>query len=922
MRLEDYASILDSLPSTGIYVIREDDHRILYYNKCIKENMPRTDLGMVCHEAWNGSCRNCPLLYIENKKESKSINYDNPFGEAVDITAVRTMWGDGIPAFVITITPHIEVANYTFHKIIRGNLTDDSYEIVKMDSEEFEDPTEMPKTLSGYLKWFAGSVMLFEDDRERYAKFSDINYLRRELKAGKEMTSCSYRKRVGEDYRWYTLEFIPDYQYTDSRQSVMIYSKDVHDAYREGLERQEINIQNQERLAAVVRSRYNIMTTVHLDTGMCDRVYLNKGERPDQAVTGDYEYYIQKAAASGIHEMDRERFLNAFSLANLRKKAERVQKSREEICEYRIRKDSIMWVENHIFFLRQKDRVIVNILGRDITEEKLQQEKSSIEQKQRAAIIASLSSLFFSSYYLDLEKNTFQIVSEYKEAGEALGSRRNYEAGVLSYAEKFVHPDDRECYLRTFGYQRLVEELTEEHPVIAMEYRKVNGGFDYVKEGWVRATVILADEEKGGARTALYVAQDVTESKIKEEQSRQVLKEAYEAAKLANSSKSDFLSRMSHDIRTPLNAIIGMTTIAGSHLLEPERVKDCLDKIKVSSRHLLALVNEVLDMSKIESGKISLSEENFYLSELVQNLLTMIRPAAREKGLELLLCSVDVEHEYVIGDQMRIQQVFVNILGNSVKYTPRGGKLELEIKEKSSGKYGYGCYEFIFRDNGIGMDEEFVRHIFEPFSRAEDSRVSKIEGSGLGMAIAQNIIQMMNGTIQVESEKNKGSQFTVTLYLKEQDIDAAVQKTQMADEHIEMDDWSGLSLEGCRILLVEDNELNREIAEELIRETGAEPELAENGAEAVQMFENRGAGYYDLIFMDIQMPVMNGYEATRAIRESGQKDAEAIPIIAMTANAFAEDVMESRKAGMNEHISKPLDPDCLVKCMGRWLRQR
>lgn len=926
MRLEDYESILDSLPSTGIYVIREEDHRILYFNSCIREKMPRVDLGMVCHEVWTGSCKNCPLLYIGDQKESKSINYDNPFGEAVDITAVRTMWGDKIPAFVITITPHIEVANYTFHKIIRGNLTDNSYEVVKPEPGEYEDIEERPETLSGYLKWFAKSNLLMEADRKRFEGFSDIDYLRRELKEGKEMVSCSYRKHIGESYRWYTLEFIPDYQYTDSRQSVMIYTKDVHDVYREGLERQEISIQDQERLAAVVRSRYGVMSTIHLDTGLCDRVYLDRAGQSDHVVSGDYEYYIQKAAGSMIYEADRERFLNAFALEQLRRRAQTVRKSREEVCEYRIRGSSVRWIEDHIFFLRQKDQVIVNILGRDVTEEKFQKEKSSMEQKNRALIISSMSSLFFTACYVDLKDNTFQTVSQYKDIGEVLGSRRNYAEGICAYASKFVHPDDREGYLNTFGYQRLMEELTVEHPVMVMEYRKVNGGYDYVKEGWVRATVILADEEEGGARTALYVAQDVTDSKRKEEQSHQILKDAYEAAKLANASKSDFLSRMSHDIRTPLNAIIGMTIIAGSHLDDSERVRDCLNKITVSGRHLLSLVNEVLDMSKIESGKISLSEESFHLSDLLQNLLTIIRPAAKEKKQELSLQVMEVKHEYVIGDQMQLQQVFVNILGNSVKYTLPGGKIEMKITEKPCREHGYGCYEFIFRDNGIGMDEEFVRRIFEPFSRAEDSRVSKIEGTGLGMAIAQNIVQMMNGTIQVKSEKGRGSQFTVTLYLKHQNPAERENGTETgiksSADLTAQDRISDLSFEGYRVLLAEDNELNREIAEELIGETGVELETVENGEEALRMYQTHKAGYYDLIFMDIQMPVMNGYEATRAIRSSRQEDAGTIPVVAMTANAFAEDVAESQKAGMNEHVSKPLDPELLRECMARWLRDR
>lgn len=1048
MKAEEYEVILDSLPSTGVYVIKEEDHTILYFNSFIKEMMPEVQAGMVCQDVWSGSCKSCPLRFIEGKRESKVINYDNPLGCAVDLTAVRTKWEDEIPAFVVTITPHIEMANHSFRKVLRGNLSDNSYEVVKMEEDELEILGELPDKLSEYLEWFAGSSMIYEEDQERLRKFSDLDSLRRNLKNGKEMTGCSYRKKLSKGYRWYTLEIVPDFQYTDDWQSVMIYAKDVHDAYQEGLERQEVSLQKQERLAAIIRSQYDVMNIVHLGTGMCERIYLKEGEQQGRVMTGDYEHHVRHAVEHVIHEEDRDRFQEILQLESLRRKAEQVDSFREEIVRYRVYRGGVMWVEEHIFYIRQKGHVSISILGKDITEEKRREELTSDEQKRRASIIGSLSSLFFSSYYVNLSENTFQAVSQCREVGEVLGSKRDYMEGILTYAEKFVHPDDREEYLKTFHRQNLVRVLSEEHPCVAMEYRKLNGGYAHVKEGWVRANMILSGEEPGRAKTALYVAQDVTESKVKEEQAHQILREAYEAAKQANTSKSDFLSRMSHDIRTPMNAIIGMTTIAGAHLDDPERVRDCLNKITISSRHLLSLVNEVLDMSKIESGKISLAEEEFYLSDLVQNLLTIIRPAAREKQQELRLHVVNVEHEYVIGDQMRMQQVFVNILGNSVKYTPAGGILELEITEKSSEEYGYGCYEFVFRDNGIGMEEEFVKKIFEPFSRAEDSRVSKIEGTGLGMAIAQNIVHMMNGTIQVESEKDKGSQFTVTLFLKQHaakvpDLEMlAGKRVLVADddpricesvcgmledmgmeaagalsgeeavECFERDlrsgktyfavltdwkmpgldgldvakaicgrtdekkpvmilaayDWSNieedardagiddfitkplfksrliylfrklvgvsepvdlladngrqeLSLEGFRILLAEDNELNREIAQELIGDTRVELETAENGQEALKMYQDREAGYYDLIFMDIQMPVMNGYQASRAIRNSEKKDAKTIPIIAMTANAFAEDVIESQRAGMNEHISKPLDPDHLMRCMSRWLKK-
>lgn len=671
-----------------------------------------------------------------------------------------------------------------------------------------------------------------------------------------------------------------------------------------------------------------------------------------------------------------------------------------------------------------------------------------MNEKESRCIINSLSRLYFATYYVDLEKGNFRVVTQRDVVGDMLGKREDYNEGLAAYSHNFVHPHSREEYMEKMSLEKLRQTLDEEHPFVAVEYLRMKKGTgdNPVEDGWVRATVILSEYRDRKPAKALYVAQDVTEIKQKEEWEHRMLKEACDAANHANASKSEFLSRMSHDIRTPLNAIIGMTTIASSHLDDRERIVDCLQKITVSSKHLLALINEVLDMSKIESGKIDLSEEEFNLSDLIQNLFTMIRPNIQAKNHKLELNIAKVEHEDVVGDVMRLQQVFMNILGNSVKYTPPGGTLELEITEKESQIFGYGCYEFVFRDNGIGMSEEFVRKIFEPFSRAEDSRISKIEGTGLGMAIAMNIVRMMNGEIHVESAVNKGSQFTVTVYLKQQntevpDLEHLVNQpvlvvdddalaceaacTILKDIGIESEwvlsgeeaverilrvkqegkgffavlldwqmpnmdgvetarrihqeigaeipivilsayDWSsvetearqagiagfiskplfksrlvylfkkiagtegkkellenkgheGRSFEGKRILLAEDNELNREIAEELIGSTGVLIESVEDGQQAVEAFKSKEAWYYDLIFMDVQMPVMNGYEATREIRKLDREDAARIPIIAMTANAFTEDMVASRKAGMNEHIAKPLDMDQLMKCMGDWI---
>ena len=703
-----------------------------------------------------------------------------------------------------------------------------------------------------------------------------------------------------------------------------------------------------------------------------------------------------------------------------------------------------------MFFIRQEKNIIVNILGRDITAAKLREAADTKEQRERKNIISSMSSLFFASYYLDLERDIFRKVTQRNETVDATVPYESCTKGFQVYAEHFVHPDDQQEYLEKMDCKNFIKQLNREHPLFALEYRRViyeNG--EMHPNGWIRATVILSETKQGKPSKALYLAQDVSESKEKEERNHKILKEAYESAIYANASKSEFLSKMSHDIRTPMNAIVGMTNLAKAHIDDKERVADCLGKITVSSKHLLALINEVLDMSKIESGNIDLAEEEFNLSDLIQNVVTMIRPSVQTKQHELNLHLFNVEHEDVIGDVLRLQQVFINILGNAVKYTPAGGKLDFDITEKPSQIFGYGCYEFVFSDNGIGMSEEFQRKIFEPFSRAEDSRVSKIEGTGLGMTIVLNIIQKMNGNITVESKEGVGSKFTVTVFLKQQntvmtgieqfaglsvlvvdddpyaceavrtiltdmnmkseyvlngrdaieqirlrhekgdDFFAVILDWKMPDmdgietakaihevtgskvkiimlsahdwsdveqkvreagvdgfiskplfksrlmylikkiigentkeEVLGADDLSEQNFQDKRVLLVEDNDLNREIAQEVIGSSGVIVDTAADGLEAVECFSQKEEWYYDLIFMDIQMPRMNGLEATEAIRALDRKDAKEIPIIAMTANAFTDDMIATKKAGMNEHQTKPLDIDVLIDCMKRWFAKR
>ncbi|MDO5350622.1 MAG: response regulator, partial [Lachnospiraceae bacterium] len=1148
MKTRDYERVLDSLQMTGVYVIREDNHEILYYNKRVKEVAPNIQKGMICHEIWKGTCANCPLRYIGEKQEARSVNYDDPFGKAVEIAATRLLWEDRIPAFMIAVTPYAETANYVYHKVLQGNLSTDVYNIVKVDETEIRDLEAYPESLSDWFEDVIRIGYIYEEDAERYRKFVQPVRLKEALRKGSKTLNCIYRRKSGDCYRWHTLEIVPDFDYTDENQRVMIYVKDVHDLFRSGLDQEEINMRNQEiinslgevnfavyvvdlqsggvdmvratelvrktvkmdiflwdwvmngdgnqyiapedqkefwnqfsldamraawkngekkrtfvcrgflygewryisvsayfkkskmqggyailafqdvdeqtkrekerthndrRMAAIIKSRYNTLNTVDLETGIGERISLGEGNLNSRR-EGVHDDYIQRALDQVVAEEDKESFRKTFLLENLRKRAEDTQDYKEEIYQYRYKGFPMRWIEAHILYIRQGKKMVVNILGRDITAEKQAEEQARKDSLEKISIINSMSSMFFATYYIDFENDSFRPVIQKAEVGSVLGDERNYTQAARMYAEKFIHPDDREEYLKHVDHQRLMDTLSRKHPLTAFEYRTAP---DLKKrKAWIRATVVLAEMTSDGRpKRALYVAQDVTESKLKEEKEQQALKEACEAANHANAAKSEFMSRMSHDIRTPMNAIIGMTAIAARYLGDQERVADCLGKITVSSRHLLSLINEVLDMSKIESGKIDLAEEEISLSDQVRNLVTMIRPSMQEKKHNFHVRIAHVEHEHVIGDSMRMQQIFMNILGNAVKYTPPGGTIEMEINEKTSHIYGYGCYEFIFRDNGIGMSKEFQEKLFEPFSREEDSRVSKIEGTGLGMTIARNIARRMGGDITVESESGKGTQFVATLFFKLQNTEApntekladlpvlvadddkasgemtclildnigmrgeyvlsgreAVERVveqHQADEDFfavildwkmpDMDgietakeirrqagpdvpiiilsayDWSGveeearcagvngfiskplfksrlvylfnqiaeterkqelaerelsggIDLSGKRVLLVEDNELNREIAEEIIGQTGVLVESAENGKEALERFEAMGENYYDMIFMDIQMPLMNGYEATAAIRKLPRRDASRIPIIAMTANAFAE----------------------------------
>ena len=391
------------------------------------------------------------------------------------------------------------------------------------------------------------------------------------------------------------------------------------------------------------------------------------------------------------------------------------------------------------------------------------------------------------------------------------------------------------------------------------------------------------------------------------------LEKAVLEAKNANEAKTRFLFNMSHDIRTPMNAIIGFSELLEKHIDEKDKAIDYLGKIKSSSNFLLSLINYVLEMARIESGKLVLKKEVGCVTELIESLTDVFEPGVKKKFITYS-CETDIQHKYVIGDETKVREIFINIIGNSVKYTPEGGKISVSVKEEPFEKENYIAYRIIVEDNGIGMSKEYLPHIFEEFSREHTSTESKVTGTGLGLPIVKSLIDMMGGTIEVESQLGCGTKMNVVL-----PFELASEKQILEEKQKEKEKISD-SILGKRVLLAEDNELNAEIAMTVLKENGLKAERAANGKQCMEMLKKMPEDYYDMILMDIQMPEMDGYEATKRIRNLDDARAD-IPIVAMTANAFEEDRQKALESGMNAHVSKPVDMNMLFKVMAQILKK-
>ena len=531
-------------------------------------------------------------------------------------------------------------------------------------------------------------------------------------------------------------------------------------------------------------------------------------------------------------------------------------------------------------------------------------EDSLAEVKMNNEIISAISKIYYMIYRIDLQDFYYEEITGGSENHRFTGMKGTAAAHITSDSSEKVASKYRAMVKQFYDLSTLKKRLEKEES-IAVDYLATDNNWHLAR------FIVQSRAEDGTARQVLLVIRVISEEKRREK----YLIDAVEEANRANEAKSEFLSRMSHDIRTPMNAIMGFTRVARNHLHEPDKILDCLDKINLSGSNLQQLINDVLDISRIESGEFRIDSEPVKLSELCKLYEQNIRGTAEDKNQKFICNRHDIIYDTVLFDRLRIGQIYMNLLSNAVKYTPEGGTVELEVYEEPFPDKDKIRLVSIVRDNGIGMSEKFMKEMYSQFSRAIDTRVNKVQGSGLGLAIVKKIVDQMNGTIEATSRLHEGTTFRVTLdvpFIREQEVSETTAEIPF------------FKLRPSRIiktlLIAEDNDLNYEILEEQLEMYGIHCVRAVNGKECVQLFEIDPSGTYDAILMDMQMPVMNGLDATRAIRRLPSPESKQIPIIALTANAYLEDVQKCKEAGMNDHMSKPVQIEQIIRTVERWMK--
>ncbi|XCP83515.1 ATP-binding protein [Roseburia hominis] len=572
--------------------------------------------------------------------------------------------------------------------------------------------------------------------------------------------------------------------------------------------------------------------------------------------------------------------------------------------EYRVEHPNgeIIHVMGNVKLLRENGELYYQRFLLDCTSQKQEEKKNRHRQME---LMRALSVDYNLVCYFDLDTEMgmlLRVKDDSQSFAEAFSGDLIFDDCMENYISRYVVEEDRKILRETIRPERIKKELSGKK-LFCMNYRAISGNdIDYYE-----MKVVRTGSWKDGKRIVIGF-RSVDEQIRREMEQKELLEDALVQVNRASQAKGIFLSNMSHDIRTPMNAIMGFTNLASVHLDDQGRVKEYLEKIQVSGNYLLSLINNVLDMSQIESGNMCLEETLCSLPEILKNLNDMMQIEAEKKLLQLRMHLTGVDDKRIYCDRMRLSQILLNVVENSLKYTRPGGRIDLDVVRQKGTAPGFVNYDFCVKDSGIGMSPEFLEHVFDLFEREKNTTISGVGGTGLGLALTKSLVEMMNGKIEVESEPEHGTTVRISLTFRVEKEEDEIWK-ESVEKQEESEHYAG------RILLVEDNELNMEIAQTILEDVGFETESAENGQIAVDMVKRSPRGYYELVLMDIQMPVMNGYEAAKAIRSLEDPELASIPIIAMTANAFEEDREKALRSGMDDHLAKPIDVKLLLEMM-------